>query len=96
MIASLSQIIQRYISDLFHFYMEPFTPPVPLILCLIVAAIVVIASYILLVFFKKKSEIYTDYPKLNLQRWKITNHFIESKIIFLIQIVKLTINQGQV
>lgn len=89
MIASLSQIIQRYIPDLFHFYMEPFTPPVPLILCLIVAAIVVIASYILLVFFKKKSEIYTDYPKFNLQQWKITNHFIESKIIFLIQIISV-------
>ncbi len=69
--------------------MEPFTPPVPLILCLIVAAIVVIASYILLVFFKKKPEIYTDYPKFNLQQWKITNHFIESKIIFLIQIISV-------
>ena len=34
-----------------HVFVEPFTPPLPLLLCLIAAGLAVIVSFVLVVFF---------------------------------------------
>lgn len=72
-----------------HFMVEPFTPPVPLLLCLVAAVVVVIASFILLAFFARNTQVYFDYPRVSLLQWNIVKLFNRSGAILLVQIISV-------
>ena len=72
-----------------HIFIEPFTPPVPLLLCLIAAAVTVIASFILLVFFARNTQVYSDYPRVNLLKWNIMRILDRSSTILLVQLTSI-------
>ena len=68
---------------------EPFTPPVPLLLCLVGAAAAVIASFILLALFARKTRVYSDYPNVNLLQWDKERFSSRSGAILLIQLTSV-------
>ena len=55
-----------------HVFVEPFTPPLPLLFCLVAAGLAVIASFILVAFFARNPQAFSDYPRMNLLKWKLT------------------------
>jgi hypothetical protein len=60
-----------------HVFVEPFTPPLPLLFCLFAAGLAVIVSFVLVVFFARNPQAFSDYPKINLLQWKgcrLLNH----------------------
>ena len=68
---------------------EPFTPPVPLLLCLVGAAAAVIASFILLALFARNARAYSDYPSVNSSQWNIVRFSNRSGAILLIQLTSV-------
>lgn len=57
-----------------HMFLEPFTPPVPLAISLVVSGLVVIASFALIGYFSSNSRQSLPYPKLNLSKWNFVNY----------------------
>ncbi|SVC10747.1 uncharacterized protein METZ01_LOCUS263601, partial [marine metagenome] len=60
------------LSVLTHIYMEPFTPPLPLMFCLIGAAITIILTFALAAIFSSKLNLRSQSFRLDVSRWKIT------------------------
>jgi len=55
-----------------HVFVEPFTPPLPLVFCLVAAGLAIIVSFILVAFFARNAKAFSDYPRVNLLKWKAT------------------------
>ena len=72
-----------------HVFVEPFTPPVPMLLCLIAAGAAVVASFILVGLFARNTEVYSNYPKLNLLQWNVTRIFVHPSIILIAKITSI-------
>ena len=53
-----------------HVFVEPFTPPLPLLFCLIAAGLAIIVSFLLVAFFARNPQAFSDYPRINLLQWK--------------------------
>lgn len=69
-----------------HYMVEPFTPPLPLLLCLVAAAGAVIASFIVLIFFYKNTQAYSSYPKFDLMKLSFFGYIDRANIKFIIQL----------
>ena len=69
-----------------HYMVEPFTPPLPLLLCLVAAAGAVIASFIVLIFFYKNTHAYSTYPKFDLMKLSVFGYIERAHIKFIIQL----------
>ena len=54
-----------------HLFVQQFTPPVPLGLCLIAAGLAVLASFIVVGVFARNENMWANYPKFNLSRSEI-------------------------
>ena len=52
-----------------HVFIEPFTPPVPLMLCIVSGAIAVIGSFVLITFVPQSIVSHPRYPYVNLLQW---------------------------
>ena len=55
-----------------HVFVEPFTPPLPLLFCLVAAGLAIMVSFILVAFFARNAKAFSDYPRVNLLKWKAT------------------------
>lgn len=53
-----------------HVFVEPFTPPLPLLVCLIAAGLTIVVSFVLVISFARNAQIGSDYPRINLLQWK--------------------------
>jgi len=74
-----------------HLFTQPFTPPVPLGLCLIAAGLVVFASFIVAGVFARNENVYASYPKFNLSRSKIARIIPNFGITTVTQIISVLI-----
>ena len=52
-----------------HVFIEPFTPPVPLMLCIVSGAVAVIGSFVLITFVPRGIVSHPRYPHVNLLQW---------------------------
>ncbi|MQF69062.1 hypothetical protein FIM12_01810 [SAR202 cluster bacterium AD-804-J14_MRT_500m] len=68
-----------------HVFVEPFTPPLPLLFSLIASGLAVVVSFVLVGFFARNPQAFSDYPKINLFRWKATRFFSAFGWLFAIQ-----------
>ena len=59
-------------SFLAHIYIEPFTPPLPLMFCLIGAAITIILTFALAAIFISRFNLEAQSFRLNISNWSIT------------------------
>lgn len=64
-----------------HLFVQQFTPPVPLGLCLVAAGLVVCASFVVVGLFARGANAYASYPRFNLSRSKIANMIPGSGLI---------------
>ena len=69
-----------------HVFVEPFTPPLPLLFCLIAAGLAVTVSFILVAFFARNPQAFLGYPRMNLLQWKATRLFSYPVSLFPIQL----------
>lgn len=53
-----------------HVFVEPFTPPLPLFFSLIASGLAVVVSFVLVGFFARNPQAFSNYPTVNLFRWK--------------------------
>ena len=58
-----------FLTVFLHVFIEPFTPPVPLMLCIISGAIAVIGSFVLITFVPTDIVSHPRYPHVNLLQW---------------------------
>ena len=61
-----------------HIFVEPFTPPLPLVYCLVGAGFVVSISFVIVAFFTRNIHDFSNYPRVDLVQWRITNLIINS------------------
>lgn len=69
-----------------HVFVEPFTPPLPLIFCLIAAGLAVAVSFILVAFFARNPQAFLGYPRINLLEWKAMRFLNYPRLLFPIQL----------
>ena len=69
-----------------HVFIEPFTPPVPLLICLIAAGLAVIASFVVVGFFARNPKVHRSYPQINIGNWKLVKILSSRFTIITIQI----------
>jgi len=72
-----------------HAFIEPFTPPVPLFVCLVAAGFAVVASFILVGYFSKNLQASSDYPKVNILRWAFVRGVAGTGTVFGIQLASV-------
>jgi hypothetical protein len=72
-----------------HVFIEPFTPPVPLLFCLVAAGFAVVASFILVGYFSRNPRNYSGYPKINVLKWAIVRSVTGTGTILLIQLTSV-------
>ena len=72
-----------------HVFIEPFTPPLPLLFCLVAAGFAVIASFILVGYFSRNPRIYSGYPKVNILKWAIARSVTGTGAVLLIQLTSV-------
>jgi hypothetical protein len=77
------------LSILPHAFLDPFTPPLPLLFCLIGAGFAVIASFILIGVVSRRSRFYSGYPKTNILKWSMARVVTGPVVILLIQLTSV-------
>ena len=74
-----------------HLFVQQFTPPVPLGLCLIAAGLAVLASFIVVGVFARNESMWVNYPKFNLSTSKIVRAIPNLGITPVAQIISVLI-----
>jgi hypothetical protein len=72
-----------------HAFIEPFTPPLPLLFCLVAAGFAVIASFIIVGVVSRRSTIYSGYPKINILKWSAVRSVTGPPVILLIELISV-------
>jgi len=78
-----------HLSISLHLFVEPFTPPLPLLFCLAAAGFAVVASFILVGYFSRNSRIHSGYPKVNILKWALARSATGTGTILLIQLTSV-------
>ncbi|MBH27258.1 MAG: hypothetical protein CL786_04375 [Chloroflexi bacterium] len=72
-----------------HVFVQAFTPPLPLIFCLIAAGLAVAVSFILVAFFARNPQAFLGYPRINLLKWKTMQFLNDPALLFPIQFISV-------
>jgi hypothetical protein len=72
-----------------HAFIEPFTPPLPLLFCLVAAGFAVIVSFIIVGVVSRRSTIYSGYPKVNILKWTAVRSVTRPSVILLIELTSV-------
>ena len=78
-----------HLSISLHVFVEPFTPPLPLLFCLVAAGFAVVASFILVGYFSRNPRIYSGYSKVNILKWVLARSVAGTGTILLIQLTSV-------
>ena len=74
-----------------HVFVQPFSPPVPLLFCLVGAGAAIIVSFILIGFFSQNPMGFSNYPRVNLLRWKLFQLLNSTGVTFSVQFISVLI-----
>ena len=74
-----------------HVFVQPFSPPLPLLFCLVGAGAAIVVSFILIGFFSQNPLGFSNYPRVNIMKWKLFQLLSSTAVTFPIQFISVLI-----